>query len=80
MDLLKAYYKFGNETITPKDVILIVVSSVVSVLTSLILIGGTQKIGFSLLKIILLIIVVIALTPFVVFLLMGLIYHLFFKN
>lgn len=80
MNILKAHYKFGNEEITPKDIILIIVSSVVAALTSVVLVGGTQKLGFSLLNIALLILAIIVLMPIVIFYLIMAIYHLVYKD
>ena len=80
MSLLKFHYKFGNEWVTPKDTILIVVSAVISAITSSLLFFGIQKLGFSLVNIALIIMGIITLMPFIIFFLMTVIHQFLFKD
>ncbi len=80
MNFLKIHYKFGNDEIKPKDILLILISSIVGSLTSIIIVGGTEKLGYSLFNVVLLISVVMIIMPMVIFVIMGAVYHFFDKG
>ena len=80
MNLWKASYILGREEIKPKEIVLLVVASVVGALTSVLFNTGINTYGLSLISVAILLILIVSIMPFIIFPIMVLIINIFFKD